>query len=58
MAADVYLEIESVTGESKDSAHKDWIEITSVTWGEVSRKARPHRRRAATRRNVSTCAKW
>jgi type VI secretion system secreted protein Hcp len=33
MAADVYLQIEGIKGESKDDKHRDWIEVVSVTWG-------------------------
>lgn len=33
MAIDVYLQIEGIKGESADSAHQGWIEITSVHWG-------------------------
>jgi type VI secretion system secreted protein Hcp len=33
MAADVYLQIEGIKGESTDEKHKDWIEVMSVTWG-------------------------
>lgn len=33
MAIDVYLQIEGIKGESQDSQHKDWIEVTGVHWG-------------------------
>ena len=33
MAIDVYLQIDGIKGESADSAHKDWIELTSVSFG-------------------------
>lgn len=33
MAIDVYLQIEGIKGESADSAHQDWIELTSAHWG-------------------------
>lgn len=33
MAADVYLQIEGIKGESQDQKHKDWIECSSVHWG-------------------------
>lgn len=33
MAADVYLQIDSVKGESNDHEHAGWIEVSSVTWG-------------------------
>lgn len=35
MAIDVYLQIDGIKGESQDSQHKDWIEITSAQWGVV-----------------------
>ena len=33
MAADAYLQIDGIKGESQDDKHKDWIECTSVAWG-------------------------
>lgn len=33
MAIDVYLQIEGIKGESTDSAHQGWIELTSAQWG-------------------------
>lgn len=33
MAVDVYLQIEGIKGESADSAHPGWIEITSAHMG-------------------------
>jgi type VI secretion system secreted protein Hcp len=33
MAIDAYLSIEGIKGESADSAHSGWIEITSAQWG-------------------------
>lgn len=33
MALDVYLQIDGIKGESADSAHQGWIEITSAQWG-------------------------
>jgi type VI secretion system secreted protein Hcp len=35
MAIDVYLQIEGVKGESRDSAHPGWIECTEVHWSVV-----------------------
>ena len=35
MAIDVYLQIDSIKGESADSAHRDWMEMTSVQLGVV-----------------------
>jgi type VI secretion system secreted protein Hcp len=32
MAADYYLQIEGIKGESADSKHAGWIECTSVNW--------------------------
>lgn len=33
MAIDVYLQIDGIKGESTDSAHKDWIECTTLDFG-------------------------
>lgn len=33
MAIDVYLQIEGIKGESTDSTHPGWVEITSAQWG-------------------------
>lgn len=33
MAADVYLQIDGVNGESNDDKHKGWIEVESIDWG-------------------------
>lgn len=33
MAIDVYLQIDGIKGESADSTHQGWIEITSAHWG-------------------------
>lgn len=33
MALDVYLQIDGIKGESADSAHQGWIEVTSAHWG-------------------------
>ena len=41
MATDVYLQIDSIKGESTDDKHKDWIEVAHVAWGV-------HQPRAAT----------
>lgn len=35
MATDVYLQIDGIKGESQDSAHQGWIEVTSAQWGVV-----------------------
>jgi len=39
MAIDVYLQIDTIKGESTDSAHKDWIECKSVNWEVVQPKS-------------------
>ena len=33
MAIDVYLKIDGIKGESADSEHLGWIELTSAQWG-------------------------
>lgn len=33
MAIDVYLQMDGIKGESLDSAHQGWIELTSAHWG-------------------------
>ncbi len=35
MALDVYLQIDGIKGESADSSHQGWIEISSAQWGVV-----------------------
>lgn len=35
MATDVYLQIDGIKGESQDTAHQGWIEITAAQWGVV-----------------------
>jgi type VI secretion system secreted protein Hcp len=32
MANDVYLQIDGIKGESADSKHKEWIEVSNVDW--------------------------
>lgn len=39
MAIDVYLQIEGIKGESQDSGHQGWIEISSAHWGVVQPKS-------------------
>ncbi len=39
MAIDVYLQIEGIKGESLDSAHQGWIELTSAHWGVTQPKS-------------------
>lgn len=33
MAIDAYLQIDGIKGESQDSVHQGWIEITAAQWG-------------------------
>jgi type VI secretion system secreted protein Hcp len=33
MAVDIYLQIDGIKGESADSTHPGWIELTSAEWG-------------------------
>lgn len=33
MAIDVYLQIDGITGESNDSTHQGWIEVSQAQWG-------------------------
>ncbi|MFS2222873.1 Hcp family type VI secretion system effector [Pantoea sp. B65] len=33
MSTDMYLKVEGVSGESKDSNHNGWTDITSFSWG-------------------------
>ena len=33
MAADFYLQIDGIKGESADSAHQGWIELSAALWG-------------------------
>lgn len=39
MAIDAYLQIDGIKGESADSAHKGWIEVTSAHWGVTQPKS-------------------
>lgn len=39
MAIDAYLKIDGINGESQDSAHKQWIEVSNVNWGVVQPRA-------------------
>lgn len=32
MAIDAYLQIDGIKGESADAGHKDWIEVSNVSW--------------------------
>jgi type VI secretion system secreted protein Hcp len=33
MAFDAFLNIDGIKGESQDDKHKDWIEVSSFSWG-------------------------
>lgn len=33
MVIDMFMEIDNTVGESKDSNHKGWTDITSFSWG-------------------------
>jgi type VI secretion system secreted protein Hcp len=35
MAIDAYLQIDGIKGESADSSHQGWIELSSAQWGVV-----------------------
>lgn len=39
MAIDVYLQIDGIKGESQDSAHQGWIELSSAHWGVTQPKS-------------------
>ena len=39
MAIDVYLQIDGIKGESADSSHQGWIEISSAHWGVTQPKS-------------------
>ncbi len=39
MAIDAYLHIEGIKGESADDRHKDWIEVSNVTWSVYQPRA-------------------
>ncbi|CDG84868.1 Hcp family type VI secretion system effector [Janthinobacterium agaricidamnosum] len=39
MALDVYLQIDGIKGESTDSGHQGWIEVTSAQWGVMQPKS-------------------
>ena len=39
MAIDAYLQIDGIKGESADSAHQGWIEISSAHWGVTQPKS-------------------
>ena len=39
MSIDVYLHIDGFKGESADSTHQGWIELTSANWGVAQPKS-------------------
>lgn len=39
MATDVYLQIDGIKGESADTGHKNWIEISHASWSVHQRRA-------------------
>jgi type VI secretion system secreted protein Hcp len=39
MAVDFYLQIDGIRGESADSEHEGWIELTSAQWGIIQPKS-------------------
>jgi len=39
MAIDAYLQIDGIKGESQDSTHQGWIELTSAQWGVLQPKS-------------------
>lgn len=39
MALDAYLQIDGIKGESADSGHQGWIELTTVHWGVMQPRA-------------------
>jgi type VI secretion system secreted protein Hcp len=41
MAIDFFLQIDGIPGDSRDSQHKDWIDVLSWSWGE-SQSATTH----------------
>ena len=42
MAVDMFLKIDGIKGESKDSKHKDEIEIESFSWGAAQQGTSSH----------------
>ena len=45
MAVDMFLKIDGIKGESKDSKHKDEIDVLAWSWGLQPVRRRPRRRR-------------
>lgn len=39
MASDIYLQIDGIKGESTDSLHSEWIEISSANWSVTQPKS-------------------
>ena len=38
---DGYLQVQGIKGETTDDAHKDWIEVLSLEWGDEQRAESP-----------------
>jgi type VI protein secretion system component Hcp len=55
MAADVYLQIDGVNGESNDDKHKGWIEVQAVDWGVSNRLPAPCQPLVATVASLVDC---
>lgn len=49
----IFLKINSISGESKDTAHQGWIDVTSYSWG-VRRKGEGSGPGKANYRNLAT----
>ncbi|VXB25437.1 hypothetical protein MASSI9I_20296 [Massilia sp. 9I] len=56
MAADAYLQIDGIKGESADFGHQGWIELASASWGvtqptdlrpQIWHRQHQHRRRTS-----------
>ena len=54
MAIDVYLQIDGIKGESTDSTHAGWIEVSSAQLGVSQPRVQPPRRPAAIPPNVAS----
>jgi type VI protein secretion system component Hcp len=54
MAIDAYLQIDGIKGESQDSVHQGWIELTSAQWGVLQPRSATHQPLAATRPNAAS----
>ena len=54
MAIDVYLQIDGIKGESSDSAHQGWIEISSAHMGVTQPRSATASRSFSHRTNMTT----